>query len=75
MSWRTARELAILPANYPHPIDTETIPQQVKVTRIAKPVKGYISTGVSRGDQWASDNDKGREIHNISNGQCQYRSV
>ena len=39
MSWRTARELAILPANYPHPIEapcTETIPQQVKVTRIGQ---------------------------------------
>ena len=39
MSWRTARELAILPANYPHPIEapcTETISQQVKVTRIGQ---------------------------------------
>ena len=35
ISWKTARKLAILPANYPHPIqtrDTEAIPQ-VKVTR------------------------------------------
>ena len=34
-SWKTARKLAILPANHPHPIetcDTEATPQ-VKVTR------------------------------------------
>ena len=39
ISWRTARELAILPVNYPHPIEapcTETVSQQVKVTRIGQ---------------------------------------